>query len=410
MSFLELPIHSDLQKAIEAMAFEKPTPIQSKAVPAALEGRDVLGSAQTGSGKTVAFTLPLMQKLLENRPKDKGMVRAVVLTPTRELAAQVEATVKDCARFTKLKAVLVIGGESMHKQTQALQQGADIVIATPGRLLDHLRNTRGFRLDSVEILVLDEADRMLDMGFLPDVSKILERLPKKRQNLMFSATVPKEIEGIVKRFMVDPVRIQIDPPRKPAEGIRQKIYPITQGQKYDLLYALLTHLEPGSSLVFTATKKRADMVASFLCNRKLEAAAMHADLSQSKRTKTLDDFRSQTTKVLVATDIAARGIDIRHVTHVFNFDVPLYAEDYLHRIGRTARAFTIGDAVTLMAPDEKGPMTSIESFVGSEIERCALDGFEYDVPPQLRVFKRPVSSRFGGGRRRAVRRGRRGIL
>ncbi|MFH1725960.1 MAG: DEAD/DEAH box helicase [Elusimicrobiota bacterium] len=410
MPFSLFNIHPNLVKAVRAMGFKKPTPIQDKAIPPALKGADVLGSAQTGSGKTVAFGLPLLHRLLADEHKRPAKeVRALILAPVRELAAQVEATLRDCARFTRLRFALVIGGESMRKQTEALRAGAEVVIATPGRMLDHLRNTRGFHLDGCRTVVLDEADRMLDMGFLPDVSSILLKVPKERQTLMFSATVPSEIERIVTRFMKDPIRIQIDPPRKPAEGVIQKIFPISAGQKYDLLLALIEGLSMSSVLVFTGTKRRADIVCEFLRLKGVSATALHSDLTQAKRSQRMDAFRAQRYRVLVATDIAARGLDIRHVSHVVNYDVPLYPEDYLHRIGRTARVFSIGDAITLMSPQEKGPVEAIETFVGASIERCALEGFPYDVPPQLTVYKRPYHSHFQM-KRRSMRRGRRGIL
>jgi ATP-dependent RNA helicase RhlE len=411
MAFSGFDLHSDLLKGIDDMGFEKPTPIQAQSVPPALEGRDILGSAQTGSGKTVAFALPTLNRILSGDRKKPG-ARALILTPTRELAAQIEDTFKLCSQFTKLRCLLVIGGESMGKQIQAMRSsdGLDVVIATPGRLLDHLRNTRGFDLKCVETVVLDEADRMLDMGFLPDVSRILERLPSERQTLMFSATVPPEIENLVSRFLKNPVRIQIDPPRKPAEGVIQKIYPVTQAQKYDLLHALLDRAEVRSSLVFTGTKKRADIVAGSLRTKDIPAAVIHSDLTQAKRKSSLESFRNQKVEILVATDIAARGLDIRHVSHVFNFDVPLYAEDYLHRIGRTARAFTVGDAITLMAPNERAPMESIERYLEMTIERCALDGFPYDVPPRLTASKRSsMSSRFRVPRK-SSRRGKGGFF
>ncbi|MFA5138680.1 MAG: DEAD/DEAH box helicase [Elusimicrobiota bacterium] len=406
MPFSLFALQPELIRAVKEMGFKKPTPIQDKAIPPALQGKDVLGSAQTGSGKTVAFALPLVHRLLSG-PKGQ---RALILAPVRELAAQVEATFKDCCRFTKLRTCLVMGGESMRQQASGLKTGADIIIATPGRLLDHLQNTRGFDLKACGFLVLDEADRMLDMGFLPDVSRILERVPSNRQTLMFSATVPGEIERLVSRFMRDPVRIQIDPPGRPAEGVVQKVYPVSAQQKYDLLRALLAREEMTSVLVFTAMKRRADMVANVLRHAGIPARAMHSDLTQSARTKVMDDFREQRFRVLVATDIAARGLDIRHVSHVVNFDVPLYPEDYLHRIGRTARVFTIGDAITLMSPHEKDPVRAIEGFIKADIPRCALEGFAYDVPPMLTVYKPPAHARFSMRRRSIPRgRGRRGL-
>ncbi|OIO09071.1 MAG: hypothetical protein AUJ52_07140 [Elusimicrobia bacterium CG1_02_63_36] len=411
MPFSGFALHPDLLKGIAEMGFEKPTPIQAKAVPLALEGRDILGSAQTGSGKTVAFALPTLNRILSGERKERG-VRALILTPTRELAAQIEDTFKMCASFTKLNCLLVIGGESMGNQISAMRsaKGIDVLIATPGRLLDHLRNTKGFDLRGVETVVLDEADRMLDMGFLPDVSRILERIPKERQTLMFSATVQPEIENLVSQFLRNPERIQIDPPRKPAEGVIQKIYPVSQSQKYALLQALLDRAEVRASLVFTGTKKRADIVAGSLRTKEIPVAVIHSDLTQAKRKASLGSFRDQKVEILVATDIAARGLDIRHVSHVFNFDVPLYAEDYLHRIGRTARAFTVGDAITLMASDERAPMESIERYLDMTIERCALEGFPYDVPPRLTASKRSSAvSRFRLPRR-SSRRGKKGFF
>ncbi len=393
MKFSELKMHPSLLKAIEAMDFESPTPIQADSIPPALEGRDILGSAQTGSGKTVAFALPLLHRLLSNPPRGKG-VRAVILVPVRELAAQVEASLIECGRFTDIKTTLVMGGASWPKQVAELKAGAQIVVATPGRLLDHLQNNRGFDLRSAEILVLDEGDRMLDMGFLPDIQRILQQLPTERQTLTFSATVPVQIESLVHKFMKDPLRIKVDPLHAPAEGVRQKIYPVTEGQKYELLAALIEHYDMTAVLVFTETKRRADIVSSYLRKKGYSAAEMHSDLAQAKRTKTLQSFRDKKTRILVATDIAARGLDIRHVSHVVNYDVPSFSEDYLHRIGRTARVFTVGDAFTLMTPREKGSVESIERFLKMTIERCALEGFSYDVPPKLEAYKAALHTKF----------------
>ncbi|MDE2291488.1 MAG: DEAD/DEAH box helicase, partial [Elusimicrobia bacterium] len=399
MSFDAFDLQPPLRRAVSEMGFEKPTPVQAKAIPPALAGRDILGSAQTGSGKTVAFGLPLLQRLLGLPKAPRPGPRALVLAPVRELAAQVEATMADLAQFAHLKTALVIGGESMNPQAKALQHGVDVVIATPGRLLDHLRRTRGWGLDAVAVCVLDEADRMLDMGFLPDVSEILARLPRQRQTLMFSATVPTEVERLSQRYLQEPLRIQIDPPRRPAEGVSQKVYPVSAAQKYDLLFALLEAFDPTAAVVFTSTKRRADLASAYLRGRGLPAHPMHSDLSQSARTKAMTAFREGRFKVLVTTDIAARGLDIRHVSHVVNFDVPLYPEDYLHRIGRTARAFTVGDALTLMGHEEKDAILAIEKFTGTEIPRCALEGFPYDVPPRLSAYRPGLLSRLGGGKR-----------
>lgn len=399
-------MHPDLVKAVTEMGFESPTPIQEQAIPPGLEGKDILGSAQTGSGKTVAFSLPLLNRLI-SQPRKRGKgVRAVILVPVRELAVQVEAALTSCGQFTKLKATLIMGGASWPKQVQELKAGADIVVATPGRLLDHLQNNRDFDLHSCEILVLDEGDRMLDMGFLPDIQRILQQLPPERQTLTFSATVPPAIEAIVRKFMKDPLRITIDPPHAPAEGIRQKVYPVTEGQKYDLLVALIEHFDMAAALVFTGTKRRADIVGGFLQRKGYSADMLHSDLTQNKRTQTLQDFRDKKIRILVATDIAARGLDIRHVSHVVNYDVPSFSEDYLHRIGRTARAFTVGDAFTLMNPQEKSNVESIEGFLKMTIERTALEGFAYDVPPKLEAFKASIQSKFRMPKRTTRKRGR----
>ena len=395
MSFEIFGLHPSLRRAVDDMGFQSATPVQTGAIPPAMQGLDVLGSAQTGSGKTVAYALPMLQRLLNSPKAARPGPRALVLAPVRELAAQVDATITDLARHCGLKTALVIGGEPMPPQTKALQHSVDVVIATPGRLLDHVRRTHGWGLEAVSMVVLDEADRMLDMGFLPDVSAILERLPAKRQTLMFSATVSTDIERLMQRFMRTPLRIQIDPPRRPAEGVIQRVFPVSSAQKYDLLFALLQSVDATATLVFTSMKRRADMVAAYLTRRGMEAHAMHSDLSQTARTKSMQAFRDSRFKVMVATDIAARGLDIRHVSHVVNFDVPDYPEDYLHRIGRTARAFTVGDAMTLMTHEEKNAVISIETFIGTPITRAALDGFPYDVPPRLTAYRPSPLSRFG---------------
>jgi len=407
-SFESLGLDRGLLRAATEMGFAHPTPVQARAIPPAIAGSDVLGSAQTGSGKTVAFVLPLLQHLLRQPVPGKG-IRGVILVPTRELAAQVEATFLACGQFSGIRCALIIGGASWNTQVANLKAGASVVVATPGRLLDHLHNNRAFSLSECRFLVLDEADRMLDMGFLPDIRAILEKIPRQRQTLMFSATIPPEIERLVSQFMRDPVRVQIDPPRAPAKGIKQHVYPVSPAQKYALLLALLSRPEVTSSLVFTATKRAADIVGGYLKSKGLSAAILHADLSQSHRTQAMEGFRDRRHAILVATDIAARGIDVRHVSHVFNFDVPLYAEDYLHRIGRTARAFTVGQAITLMTPVEKKHVASIETFIQAEIPRCALDGFPYDVPPRLEAFKASLQSRFRLPRR-SRRSGRRGLM
>jgi ATP-dependent RNA helicase RhlE len=383
------------------MGFSAPTPVQHQAIPAALEGRDVLGSAQTGSGKTVAFVLPLLQKLLSSRQPghaSKPTVKAVVLIPTRELAAQVETCVRDCARFSDIQCALVIGGVSFHNQVQALRKGAEIVVATPGRLLDHYRQ-RTLDLKHIQVAVLDEADRMLDMGFMPDIRRIMQSLPRERQTLMFSATIPPEVERVVGEFMRDPVRIAIDRPSSPAAGITQLVYPITMDQKYELLLAILKNSQVTSAVIFTRTKDRADRVARTLESAGIRVAVLHSNKTQAQRTQAMDAFRAQKYQVLVATDIAARGLDVEHISHVINFDVPQHPEDYVHRIGRTGRAFKVGDAITLLTLDEQRYVTAVESYIGQTIPRAALPDFPYRVQPVLVAYKAPATSGFGRLRR-----------
>jgi ATP-dependent RNA helicase RhlE len=378
------------------MGFAAPMPIQEKAIPPALEGKDVLGSAQTGSGKTVAFMLPLLNALIKDRhahPHDKLAVRAVVLVPTRELAAQVETAAKDLARFSPVQVALVIGGASMHAQIQALKKGAEIVVATPGRLLDLYRQ-RALHLDKVKFVVLDEADRMLDMGFMPDVRRIMQAVPAQRQTLMFSATIPPEVERAVISFMKEPTRIAIDRPSTPAASITQILYPITPDQKYDLLFAIMNNAQITSAVVFTRTKDRADMIARMLQNKGHNVVALHSNKTQAQRTQAMEGFRKQKHEILVATDLAARGLDVSHISHVINFDVPQHAEDYVHRIGRTGRAFQVGDAIMLMTIDEQPYVTAIEAFIGQTIPRAALPNFPYRVQPMLVAYKPSTSSGF----------------
>jgi ATP-dependent RNA helicase RhlE len=409
MAFSQFPLHPKLQEAVKAMGFTAPMPIQQMAIPPALEGRDVLGSAQTGSGKTVAFALPLLNKILaarERAPHAKGgnCVRAMILVPTRELAAQVETCLHDLTRFEAVPCALIMGGVSFHNQTQLLRKGAEVVVATPGRLLDHVRQ-RTLNLSQVHTAVLDEADRMLDMGFMPDVRRIMQLLPKDRQTLMFSATIPPEVERVIKEFQNDPVRIAIDRPSSPAAGISQAVYPITIDQKYDLLVAILKNVQVTSAVIFARTKDGADRVARTIQNAGLKAAVMHSNKTQAQRTQTMDAFREGKHHILVATDLVARGIDVEHISHVINFDVPQHPEDYVHRIGRTGRAFKVGDAITLMTFDEQRYITAIESFIGQTIPRAALPDFPYRVQPLLQAYKPPKSSGFGR-LRRSIPRGR----
>ncbi|MDD5627889.1 MAG: DEAD/DEAH box helicase [Elusimicrobia bacterium] len=391
------------------MAYKEPTPIQAQALPPALAGQDVLGSAMTGSGKTLAFVLPLLQKLILSRrerpaaasPKGRVTehpVRALVLVPTRELAAQVERAVRELTKFSQARCVLIIGGASFHEQLQALRKGADIVVATPGRLLDHY-GRRQIRLDTLEVAVLDEADRMLDMGFMPDIRRIMQALPKQRQTMMFSATIPPEVARVVGEFMREPVRISIDADNTPATGIRQALYPINSGEKFELLHFILKKTQVKSAVIFTRTRSRANQVARFLELRGVKVAALHSDKTQAQRDLAMEGFRQQKHQILVATDIAARGLDVRHISHVINFDVPLHPEDYVHRVGRTGRVFATGDAITLMGLDEERFVAAIERLIGAPIPRLAFPEFPYKVPPQMKAYKQPAMQRFKFRRR-----------
>lgn len=363
--FSELDLHPDLLRGIGALGFETPTPVQAQAIPPALAGRDLLASASTGSGKTAAFLLPILHKLID---KPRGTTRALVVTPTRELAAQITAELTSLARYTPIKAATIYGGVGMAPQEKALRRGVDVIVATPGRLLDHLGRPYG-NLDAVEFVVLDEADRMLDMGFLPDIKRILARVPTRRQTLLFSATIPREIADLTRRMQNNPVRIDLAPVSAPAAGITQTVYTIAQGDKTNLLVSLLESGQVNDALVFTRTRRRADRLAKQLVKRGLGAQRIHGGRSQSQRTKALAAFRSGRVRVLVATDVAARGIDVDALGHVINYDVPGAPDDYVHRVGRTARAEQTGDAFTFVSPDELSTLHDIERMLGGKITR-----------------------------------------
>jgi ATP-dependent RNA helicase RhlE len=397
MPFTRLGIRSELLDAIKSLGYAAPTPIQEKSLPESMLGKDVIGSAQTGSGKTMAFTVPLLQRLLDDRDRDphKGgpRVRALVLVPTRELAAQVEKAVGELAQHSPVKCALIIGGASFTTQREALKKGAEVVVATPGRLLDLLRGG-SLHLRDVKVAVLDEADRMLDMGFMPDVRRIMQLLPKERQTLMFSATIPPEVERVVNEFMRSPVRVEVDRPRSTATNVTQALYPVTEGQKGELLAAIVKTDGVDSVIVFTRTKARADYVAHCLNRKEIACGVLHSDLSQKERDRAMQDFRDGRITILVATDLAARGLDVPEVSHVINYDVPEHSEDYVHRIGRTGRAFAEGDAVTLVSFEEERMIPGIEAFIGQKIPRRALEGFAYRVPPRLHTYEARPSSKF----------------
>jgi ATP-dependent RNA helicase RhlE len=392
-------------RGVRAAGYTEPMPIQSRAIPIILEGKDLIGAAQTGTGKTAAFILPMLARLLDG----VRALRALVLTPTRELAAQVETNARDYARFTQLKVGVVYGGVPIPPQERMLRnQGVDLLVATPGRLLD-LHGRQSLSLEEVEILVLDEADRMVDMGFAPDLKRILNLLPAHRQTLMFSATMPPELNRVAKEAMRDPVRVDLAPPSRPAAGITQAIYPVPRHLKTDLLDQMMGGTEVTSVIVFTRTKHGADRLARQLSRRGHSVAALHGNRSQSQRERALSDLKRGRVQVLVATDIASRGIDVKDISHIVNFDVPHTPEDYVHRIGRTGRVDATGDAFTLMSPEEQKDVTAIERFLGKSIPRVTLPDFDYRKRATEEPRGHGDESRFErGGRGGRGRHGERG--
>ena len=388
MPFSGLKLHPDLLKGIRELGFTRPTPIQQAAIPPALSGRDVLACAMTGSGKTAAFLLPILHRLVD---KPRGTTRALVLTPTRELAAQVLEDLNDLAVHTPITGAAVYGGVGMGPQEHAFRSGVDVLVATPGRLLDHFKAPYA-RLPGVEYLVLDEADRMLDMGFLPDIRRVLRHLPPKRQTLFFSATMPAPIQALTREMLRNPEMIQLDRKPAPAVGITQAVYPVPQDLKSALLVRLLEGGEMQEALVFTRTKHRANRLAEQLARAGIKAERIHGNRSQPQRTEALAGFKSGKYRVLVATDIAARGIDVEALGHVINFDVPTAAEDYIHRVGRTARAEATGDAFTLVSPEEEGELRSIERALGKRLPRVIVPDFDYKARPATR-FEVPLAER-----------------
>jgi ATP-dependent RNA helicase RhlE len=386
--FGSLKLHPSLIRGIKELGFARPTPIQSDAIPPAVSGRDVLACAMTGSGKTAAFLLPILHHLLA-RPR--GTTRALIVTPTRELAAQILEELNALAVHTPITAAAVFGGVGAGPQEHAFRSGVDVIVATPGRLLDHLRQPYA-KLDKIEHLVLDEADRMLDMGFLPDIKRLLKYLPTKRQTLFFSATMPAPILELTREMLHDPATVNLQRKAAPAVGITQAVYPVPQELKSLLLLTLLERNLIDEALVFTRTKHRANRLWEVLTKRGVHAARIHGNRSQAQRTDALAGFKSGAYRVLVATDIAARGIDVEALGHVVNFDVPLASEDYIHRVGRTARAELTGEAFTFVAPDEEGELRSIERAVGKALPRVTLPDFDYAARPTTR-FEVPVAER-----------------
>ncbi|MBA3890046.1 MAG: DEAD/DEAH box helicase, partial [Gemmatimonadaceae bacterium] len=388
MPFNNFQLDKSLLKGVKDLGFVRPTPIQADAIPPALEGRDVLACATTGSGKTAAFLLPIVNDLLT---KKRGTTRALVLAPTRELAVQIVDACNSLAMHTPVTAAVVIGGLGMGPQEHAFRSGVDIIVATPGRLLDHMRLPYA-KLDKIEFLVLDEADRMLDMGFLPEIRKILRQIPAKRQTLFFSATVPAPIAKLAGEMLKNPVTINLERVSTPAVGITQAIYPVPQELKSALLMRLLAKGDMKEALAFTRTKHRANRLAEFLAKQGIAAARIHGNRSQAQRTEALEGFKSGKYRVLVATDIAARGIDVTALGHVVNFDVPAVPEDYIHRVGRTGRAELTGEAFTFVSPDEEGDLRAIERAVGKRLPRVTLPDFDYTAK-QSEKLEIPLAER-----------------
>jgi len=374
MPFTKMGLRDPLLRGVEASGYIRPTDIQSQTIPAALTGQDIIGCAQTGTGKTAAFVLPILQRLCLGEPAKKRVIRCLILTPTRELAVQIEQAIRDYGQFVSVRTLAIYGGVDIKAQLRTLRHGVDIVVATPGRLMDHMR--RGtIDLRAVEILVLDEADRMFDMGFIVDVRKIISAVPEQRQTMLFSATIPPEVKHLAAGVQKDPITIQIGEQRNPVETITQHVHPVERQRKIDLLVHMLQNRPMSSVLVFSRTKYGADKI-----NRKLEQAGIvsvviHSGRSQMQRQRALDGFKRGRYQVMVATDIAARGIDVHGISHVVNFDVPVYARDYIHRIGRTGRATAAGDAITFVAPDERQQLRKIEQFMGRKLEIEEYEGF-----------------------------------
>jgi ATP-dependent RNA helicase RhlE len=372
MSFQDLGLFDAVVHGAQRMGYIDPSPIQEQAIPIVLRGGDLIASAQTGTGKTAAFGLPILSRLKEAT----GKTRCLILEPTRELALQVEEAFKEFSAFTDLKTVVIYGGVGYGAQREALQRGADIIVATPGRLIDFLQQGE-INFSDLSILVLDEVDRMLDMGFLPDVRRIVERCPKERQTLLFSATVPEEIERLSGWCLRNPEKISIGARRSAAETVTHAFYPVAVAQKFDLLKALLDRTDYHSVLIFSRTKDGADRIARQLETEKHSVAVIHSNRSQQERMDALEGFKTGRYEVMVATDIAARGIDIAGVSHVINYDVPQHPEDYVHRIGRTGRAQTEGDAFTIMTAEELPHVKAIENFIAQKVPRQKLENFPY---------------------------------
>jgi ATP-dependent RNA helicase RhlE len=371
-TFGELGLRPELLDAVRDAGYAHPTPIQRDAIPLALKGRDLIGLAQTGTGKTAAFTLPILQRLLDGPRRP----RALILTPTRELCAQVDESFVKYGRHSGIKVLAVYGGVPIDPQERTLRRGVDVVVATPGRLLDHLER-RNVAFDDLEVLVLDEADRMLDMGFAPQINRVVAQIPPYRQTLLFSATMPPEVEALARKYLRKPIVVQVGRRSEAANTVTHAVYPVPRERKSALLVELLRKDDMDSVLIFTRTKHGADRVVRHLERAGLRATALHADKTQAQRTKALDSFKQGAIPILVATDIAQRGLDVTGITHVINYDVPQQPEDYVHRIGRTGRAAQTGDAFTFMSTDEIAMVRTIERMLGQPIPRISVPGYDF---------------------------------
>jgi ATP-dependent RNA helicase RhlE len=395
MPFTSFGLHPDLLRGVKELGFTRPTPIQTDAIPPAMAGRDVLAAAATGSGKSAAFLLPILHRLID---KKRRTTRALILTPTRELAAQIDEHLRELAIHTPVSGAAVYGGVGMGPQEHAFRSGVDVIVATPGRLLDHFQH-RYAHLEGLEILVLDEADRMLDMGFLPDIRRVLKHLPAKRQTLFFSATMPAAIVQLSQEMLKNPAMISIERKAAPAVGITQTVFPVSQELKIRLLETLISRGEIHNAIVFTRTKHRANRVYEQLEKRKVRAARIHGNRTQGQRTEALTGFKTGKYRILVATDIAARGIDVEALSHVVNFDVPNMPDDYIHRVGRTARAEMTGDAITFVSPDEENDLRAIERAIGKRLPRVTVPDFDYRQRPAEKL-EIPIRDRIAAIRAR----------
>jgi ATP-dependent RNA helicase RhlE len=395
MPFSSFGLHADLLRGVKELGFKRPTPIQTDAMPPAIAGKDVLACAMTGSGKSAAFLLPILNRLIG---KKRGTTRALILTPTRELAAQIDEHLRELAVHTPLSGAAVYGGVGMGPQEHAFRSGVDVIVATPGRLLDHFQYGYA-KLEGLEVLVLDEADRMLDMGFLPDIRRVLRHLPPKLQTLFFSATLPQPIVELSREMLKNPATISIERKSAPATGITQSVFPVSQDLKLPLLETLLKRREIQNAIVFTRTKHRANRVFEQLERHKVRVARIHGNRSQAQRTDALAGFKNGRYQILVATDIAARGIDVEALSHVVNFDVPGMPEDYIHRVGRTARAELTGDAITFVAPDEENDLRAIERAIGKRLPRVTVPDFDYAQKPAEKL-EIPIQERIAAIRAR----------